>query len=142
MAAYVGAWLIFAIDLWVRIQTGADARICPVGSQDLTDWCTMAEVAGSYLFVFLWALYGLPLAFVFALLPAVALGRLAPTLERNLDGQKLNRIQLALAAAVGAIVMLGFAYTTGEKSVSTLTIVGLLAGVAGALAFQRARYTR
>ena len=142
MAAYVGAWLIFAIDLWVRIQTGADARICPVGSQDLTDWCTMAENTGAFLFVFLWALYGLPFAFVLTLLPAIALGRLAPALEHNLDGQKLHRIQLALAAAVGSVVMLGFAYATGENSVSTLAIVGLLAGVAGALAFQRVRYKR
>jgi hypothetical protein len=139
-AAYVGAWLLFAIDLFWRIRTGADARICPPGSQDPTDLCTIAEVAGAFLFVFLWALYGLPFALVLTVVPALVLGRFAPTLESKFEAPTLNVAQYALGAAIGALVMLLFAIATSDDSVAVLTLAGFIAGVSGVWAFRRSRY--
>lgn len=141
-AAYVGAWLIFAVDLWLRIRTGADARMCPVGSQGPSDLCTIAEVTGAYLFVFLWALYGLPIGLVLTLVPALVLGRLAPRFESQRDPRRLATAQFGLAAAVGACAMLIWGIAWKEQSPAALAVIGGLAGVAGAWAFRRARYVR
>jgi hypothetical protein len=80
-AAYGGSWFLFAENLLWRMQTGADARLCPVGSQHFTDWCTLAEGLSAFVFVFLWALYALPFALALTVIPALALGQLAPILD-------------------------------------------------------------
>jgi hypothetical protein len=141
-AAYVGPWLIFAIDLGWRIQAGADVRICPIGSQDLTDLCTIAEFLGAYLFVFLWALYGFPFALALTIIPALMLGRLARPLERKIGGMNLGLAQFALGTTAGAGVMLSLALVTDERSPATPAIVGMLAAAMGVWAFRRARYRR
>lgn len=139
-AAYAGSWFLFAVNLLWRIQTGADARICPAGSQDFTDWCTMAEVSGAFLLVFLWALLALPIALALTVIPALALGRLTPFIERRTNGHKLGLAQYALAAAVGVFVMLLLAIATANRLDTTSATAGFVGAVVGVWAFRRARY--
>ena len=130
VAAYVGALISFLIFQVWRYQTGADASICPVGPQDLTDWCTVGELSLAFLFDFLWALYGTPLALVITLPCAVALGSLAPQFESRLRGRALSFVQYGLAAGLGLAVGLIF------QAVAE----GVIAAFAGAWTFRRARY--
>lgn len=125
----LASFLLFQI--W-RFQTGADARICPVGSRDLSDWCTIGELSLAFLFDFLWALYGLPFALVLTVPCALGLGRLAPHLEQRLTGRLLALAEYGLAAVLGVAVgaVLG-------------TVVGGLAGACtGVWIFRRLRYRR
>lgn len=141
-AAYSGAWFGFAVELLWRFQTGTDARICPVGSQAFTDWCTMAEVSGAFLLVFLWALYALPIALALTVIPALALGRMAPALERKTNGHALGLTQYALAAGVGVFVMVLLAIATGIRADATSATAGFVGAIAGVWAFRRARYAQ
>src|SRR4051794_10280305 len=83
VAAYVGALVSFLIFQVWRFQTGADARICPVGARELSDWCTIGELSLAFLFDFLWAVYALPFALILTIPCAIVLGRLAPHLEER-----------------------------------------------------------
>ena len=139
-AAYAGSWLLLAVNLFWRIQTGADDRICPVGSQDFTDWCTIAEVSGAFLLVFLWALYALPIALALTVIPALALGRLAPILELRTNDHKVCLAQYVLAAASGVFLMLSLAIATANRIETTSATAGFVGAVVGTWAFRRARY--
>jgi len=141
-AAYAGSWVLFAINLVWRIHTGADARICPLGSQDFSDWCTIGETLAAFLLVFLWALYALPFALAVTIVPALALARLSPRLERRNNDPKLGLAQYALAATVGVFVMLLLSVATGEDSVVISATVGFVGALAGVWAFRRTRYPK
>ena len=131
VAAYVGALISFWFSLVWRIQTGADARMCPVGSQDLTDWCTVGELLLAFLLAFLWALYGTPFALVITLPCAIALGLLASPIESRLRASALSFVQYGLAAGLGLAVGLVLHVVAG----------GVIAAFAGAWTFRRARYS-
>jgi hypothetical protein len=142
IAAYVAPLILFAFDLVWRIQTGADARICPAGSRELSDWCTMAEMAVAFLFVFLWAIYGLPFAAVITVPIALGLGRLAPRLERKFDARMLAVAQFGLGAASGLIAACLLDVSLGDGAPSFATAVaGLLAALMGVCGFRFARYS-
>lgn len=130
VAAYVGALVSFLIFQVWRFQTGADARICPVGARELSDWCTIGELSLAFLFDFLWALYGLPFALILTVPCAIVLGRLAPHLEKRLAGAPLALAQYGLGASLGvaAGVLLG------------AVAAGLVGACAGVWIFRRLRY--
>lgn len=140
IAAYVAPLVLFVLSFVQRIQTGGDARMCPVGSRDIHDWCTIAEHAGAFLFNFLWALYGLPFALVLTVPFALALGRLAPSLERSLDERALAQAQYGLGAAAGLLAAILLDLTFGSVPTLITALAGLSAGPAGVWAFRRARY--
>jgi hypothetical protein len=129
-AAYVGALVFFVLDLVWRFQTGADARICPVGSRDLLDWCTIGELSLAFLFDFLWALYGLPFALVLTAPCALGLGRLAPYLEERISGGSLASAEYGLGASLGA----------AAGALLGALLAGLAAACAGVWIFRRLRY--
>lgn len=131
VAAYVGALISFWISLVWRLQTGADARMCPVGSQDLTDWCTLGEMSLAFSLTFLWALFATPVALVITLPCAIALGLLAPRIESRLRASALSFVQYGLAAGLGLAVGLVLQVVAG----------GVIAALAGAWTFRRARYS-
>lgn len=131
VAAYVGALISFWISLVWRFQTGADASMCPVGLQDLTDWCTLGEMLLAFSLTFLWALFGTPFALVITLPCAIALGLLAPRIECRLRASALSFVQYGLAAGLGLAVGLILHVVAG----------GVIAALAGAWTFRRARYS-
>lgn len=130
VAAYVGSLVIVLTFQFWRYQTGADARMCPIGSRDLTDWCTIGELSLALLFDFLWALYGTPFALVITIPCAIALGSLAPPLERRADGFLVALVQYGLGITFGVAVGLLLQAVTA----------GLIAACAGVWTFRRARY--
>jgi hypothetical protein len=132
VAAYVGALVSFLIFQVWRYQTGADASMCPAGSADLRHWCGIGELSLAFVFDFLWALYGFPFALVLTAPCALALGQLAPSLEREFTGRTLALVQYGLAAAVGLIagLLLG------------AVAAGLAAAGAGVWVFRRTRYLK
>ncbi len=131
VAAYVGVLISFWISLVWRFQTGADASMCPVGSQDLTDWCTLGEMLVAFSLTFLWALFGTPIALVITVPCAIALGLLAPRIESRLRPSALSFAQYGLAAGLGLAVGLVLHVVAG----------GVIAALAGAWTFRRARYS-
>jgi hypothetical protein len=132
VAAYVGALVSFMLfQIW-RYRTGADATMCPVGSNDLAHWCGIGELSLALLFDFLWALYGLPFALVLTIPCAFALGFLAPRFERSLAGRSLSLVQYGLAAGLGVVAGLAL----------EAIVAGFVGGCAGGWAFRRARYSR
>jgi hypothetical protein len=108
-----------------------------VDQQDPTSLCTLAEVTLAYLYVFVFAAMGLPVALAVTVLPSLALGRLAPPLERKMGGRSLTVVQYVLGASVGAIC------AAALTDLSALfAFAGAAAGSGGAWAFRRARYGR
>ena len=137
IAAYVTPLVLFWFDLAWRIRTGADASMCGV---DASTFCTIAEAIGAFLFTFLWALFGLPLALLVTMPCALVLGRLAPTFEDRFGQRTLGQLQYGLAAAVGVIA--GFLVDIASfGSVSCITwVAGMAGGLCGAWAFRQKRY--
>jgi hypothetical protein len=123
----LASFLLFTV--W-RIQTGADARICPVGSQSLSDWCTIGEISIAFVFDLLWALYGLPFALVLTAPCAIGLGRLAPLLEQHLEGRALALVQFGLGLALGLVAGIFL----------EAVVAGLVASGVGVWVFRHQRY--
>ena len=102
-AAYVGVLVSYMVFQVRGIQTNVDAFICPFGPREMWDGCTIGELSLAFLFDFLWALYGLPFAFVLTAPCAVGLGRLSPRLEQRLAGRSLALAQYGLGASLGLV---------------------------------------
>ena len=135
VAAYIGALVSFLVfQIW-RYQTGADASMCPVGSDDLDHWCGVGELLLAFAADFLWALYGLPVALVLTAPCAFALGFLAPRLESRFAERPLALVQYGLGAVTGLTAGLALG---GFEAIAA----GFFAGCAGVWAFRRARYSR
>ncbi len=130
VAGYIGAFAGLGMNLIWRIQTGADARICPVGSQDWNDLCTLAEISGAFLLNFIWALFALPFALIVTVPCAMLLGLVAPQLERRLDTLPLAIAQYPLGAFTGLIA----GYLLG------VSFPGLIGALAGVWVFRLQRY--
>jgi hypothetical protein len=136
VAAYVSPLILFWIDLVWRVRSAADGSIC---GADASAICALAETFGAFLFTFLWALLGLPFAFVITLPCALILGLMAPSLEQRLEQSTLALVQYGLAAAVGVIAGLILDLASFD-SISFTWIAGIIGGPCGAWAFRRKRY--
>jgi hypothetical protein len=144
VAAYTGCLLFFAFDMIWRIQSGADARMCPPGSDSPSDWCTIAEFSLAFLLVPVWALYGLPFALVLTLPTALVLARFAPALETRLYPRELALTQYALGSFAGSAILALLAAWAGERPSGILLEItcGIVAGIIGVFTFRRRRYQR
>ena len=132
LAAYVGALATLLFYTIWRIQNGADARMCPIGSRDLTDLCTIGELSLAFLFDAYWAIFALPFALVLTTPCAIVLGRLAPRLENRFEGSSLALMQYGLGMAAG----FGVGYLIQAVA------AGAIAACAGVWMFRRARYVK
>lgn len=130
IAAYVGVLASLVVSLIWRVQTGADARICPPESQSLRDWCSIGELSLALFLNLFWALFGVPFALVLTAPCAWGLGRFAPRLERQFESRELAAIQYGLAAIIGMIAGL----------LLQVVVAGLLSALSGVWIFRRVRY--
>lgn len=130
LAAYAGALVaLLSSTLW-RVQMGSDARMCPEGSRELTDLCTMGELGLAVFFDFLWATIGSLFALVLTVPCALVLGRLSPALERRFEGNMLAIVQYGLASTVG----IGVGYFT------QMLVPSIAAACSGVWMFRKVRY--